>query len=125
MVWFHGGGLTNGSKEIPEALKHNGLIIVGAGYRLSPKVKVEQCIDDAAAAVAWVYKNIDKYGGDTAQVYLAGASAGGYLVDLITLDKKWLAKYAIDPDRTAAVFSYSGQMISHYTYRAEKGIPPL
>ena len=39
IIWFHGGGLTGGSKEIPQALKNMGYCIVGVGYRLSPKVK--------------------------------------------------------------------------------------
>lgn len=25
LVWFHGGGLTGGNKELPEALKENGI----------------------------------------------------------------------------------------------------
>ena len=50
VVWFHGGGLTGGSKEIPEALKDKNICIVAVNYRLSPKVKVKQCIEDAAAA---------------------------------------------------------------------------
>ena len=38
IVWFHGGGLTGGNKEIPAALKEKGVAIVGVNYRLSPKV---------------------------------------------------------------------------------------
>ena len=29
IVWFHGGGLTGGSKELPEYLKNKGVCIVG------------------------------------------------------------------------------------------------
>ena len=65
IVWFHGGGLTGGEKEIPGALKGKGFAVVGVNYRLSPKVKAPAYIEDAAAAVAWVFKNISNYGGDT------------------------------------------------------------
>ena len=65
IVWFHGGGLTSGSRELPQALLNGKNIIVGVEYRLSPKVSTEQIVDDAAAAVAWTFNNISKYGGDT------------------------------------------------------------
>ena len=31
VVWYHGGGLTGGRREIPEALKDKGLAVVGPG----------------------------------------------------------------------------------------------
>jgi acetyl esterase/lipase len=82
VVWFHGGGLTAGEKSIPERLKNHKLAVVAVNYRLSPKVKSPAFIDDAAAAVAWVFKNIKKYGGDPKKIILAGHSAGGYLISL-------------------------------------------
>ncbi|MDR1330943.1 MAG: carboxylesterase family protein, partial [Tannerella sp.] len=30
VVWFHGGGLTGGSKSIPEQLKRSGYVVVAA-----------------------------------------------------------------------------------------------
>ena len=38
VLWFHGGGITGGSKETPKALLNKGFAVVGVGYRLSPKV---------------------------------------------------------------------------------------
>ena len=32
MVWFHGGGLEAGSKEIPRRLKNKGYVVVGVNY---------------------------------------------------------------------------------------------
>jgi len=52
IVWFHGGGLTAGSKEIPKALMEKGYAVVGVGYRLSPKATAPAYIEDAAAAMA-------------------------------------------------------------------------
>ena len=34
VVWFHGGGLTSGNKEIPAQLKNSKIIVVGVNYRL-------------------------------------------------------------------------------------------
>ena len=47
IVWFHGGGLTQGKRSIPEYLKNRGFAIIGVDYRLSPKVKAVECIKDA------------------------------------------------------------------------------
>ena len=60
IVWFHGGGLTGGRRDIPQAILKDGCVVVGVGYRLSPKVRVTDIVDDAAAAVAWVFNNIEK-----------------------------------------------------------------
>ena len=77
VVWFHGGGLTGGEHFIPDELKECGLGIVSVNYRLLPKSELEDCIDDAAASVAWTFKNIEKYGGSIKKIFVAGHSAGG------------------------------------------------
>ena len=114
IVWFHGGGLTGGGKDTPRELLESGAVVVGAGYRLSPEVKVETIIDDAACAVAWVFANIEKYGGDPDRIYISGHSAGGYLVSMIGLDKSRLARYGIDADRLRGIVPFSGQAITHF-----------
>lgn len=123
IVWFHGGGLTGGSKEIPEALKNKGFAIIGVNYRLSPKAKAAKAIDDAAAAVAWVFNNISNYGGDPSLVFVSGHSAGGYLGMMIGLDKKYLQKEGIDANKIAGLIPFSGQCITHFEIRRENGIP--
>lgn len=123
IVWFHGGGLTGGSKEIPEALKNKGFAIIGVNYRLSPKVKAVKCIEDAAAAIAWAFNNIASYGGDTSQIFVSGHSAGAYLALMNGLDKKWLQKEGIDANKIAGLIPFSGQCITHFEIRRENGIP--
>jgi len=122
IVWFHGGGLTGGSKEIPEALKEKGVCIVGVNYRLYPKVNAPKYIEDAAAAVAWVFNNIGALGGDTSRIFVSGHSAGGYLTAMIGLDKRWLKSSNIDANRIAGLIPFSGQVITHFTIRKERGI---
>lgn len=123
IVWFHGGGLTGGHREIPEHLKNQGFAVVGVEYRLSPKVKTPAWIEDAAAAVAWTFEHIDDYGGDPEAIYVAGHSAGAYLTSMIGLDKRWLAEHDIDANRIAGLIPYSGHAITHFTIRGERGIP--
>ena len=122
VVWFHGGGLTGGNKFIPEGLKKQGIAVVAVNYRLYPKVKSPMYIDDAAAAVAWVFKNIASYGGDPNLIFVAGHSAGGYLTSMLGLDKSYLNTYGIDADAIAGLIPYSGHTITHFTIRSELGL---
>ena len=122
VVWFHGGGLTGGNKEIPEALKNKGICVIGVNYRLYPKVKAPVYIEDAAAAVSWVFKNISDFGGDSTMIFVSGHSAGGYLTLMVGLDKSWLNKNGVDANRIAGLIPFSGQTITHFTVREERGI---
>ncbi|MCC8200123.1 MAG: alpha/beta hydrolase [Tannerellaceae bacterium] len=122
VVWFHGGGLSMGNKEIPEQLMNSGLAVVGVNYRLLPRAELVDCIDDAAAVVAWTFREIEKYGGDIHKIFVAGHSAGGYLTSMIGLDKKWLTAYGMDPDSIAALIPFSGHAISHFAYRESLGM---
>ena len=123
VVWFHGGGLTGGNRSIPKALQAKGVAIVAVDYRLSPQAKAPAYIEDAAAAVAWTFKNIEKYGGSKQKIFIRGPSAGGYLASMVGLDKRWLAAHDVDANEIAGLVPYSGQAITHYTIRAERGIP--
>lgn len=123
IVWFHGGGLTIGNKEIPAALTEKRVCIVAVNYRLYPKVKAPKYIEDAAAAVSWVFKNIQRMGGDSSLIFISGHSAGGYLASMIGLDKSWLHTYNIDANRIAGLIPLSGHTITHFTVREERGIP--
>lgn len=122
IVWFHGGGITGGNKSIPAELKKQGVVVMAANYRFSPKVSCPAYIEDAAAAVAWAFRHAAEYGGDAGKVYVAGHSAGGYLAAMVGLDKQYLAKHGIDANRIAALFPFSAQAITHFTVRKEKGI---
>lgn len=123
VVWFHGGGLTGGSRHIPTGLQGKGIAVVAANYRLHPKVTCPAYPEDAAAAVAWTSRNIKKYGGDADRIFVSGHSAGGYLASMVGIDKRWLAKHGIDADRLAGLIPLSGHAITHMTVRKERGIP--
>ena len=123
IIWFHGGGLTEGERYIPDYLKDRGVAILGVGYRLSPNVKAVECIKDAAAATAWAFKNIKKYGGNNESIFVSGMSAGGYLTYMVGLDKSYLANYGINANQIAGLIPFSGHAITHFTVRQEMGIP--
>lgn len=123
LVWYHGGGLEGGSKELLEGFRRQGFAVVSVNYRLFPQAKCPDYIDDAAKALAWTFENIEKYGGDTDHIYVSGHSAGGYLALMLTLAKEFTAQYGLDADRIAKSYPISGQTVTHYTIRKERGLP--
>ena len=55
VVWFLGGGLRSGEKSIPKQLRKQGIAVVAPNYRLFPKAKCPEYLEDAASAVAWTF----------------------------------------------------------------------
>ena len=123
VVWFHGGGLEGGNKYIPQELMNKDFAVVAVNYRLSSRAKNPAYIEDAGAAVAWVFNNIEKYGGSKERIVVSGHSAGGYLALMLAMDKKYLEVDGIDADKVAAYLPVSGQTVTHFTIRKERGLP--
>ncbi|MBQ6596209.1 MAG: alpha/beta hydrolase, partial [Lentisphaeria bacterium] len=125
LIFFHGGGLSRGTKTFPRP--HRGLpadiVIVTPNYRLSgPRAKCPDYLNDAAAAAAWTIRNIRKYGGDPEKVFVSGHSAGGYLSAMIGLDPRWMKPHGLDPRKCfAGVLPVSGQMSTHFQIMIERG----
>ena len=125
IVWFHGGGIEAGEKEIPQKLQEKGYVVVGANYRLLPKVTIDKALDDAAEAVAWAFRHAREYGGDPRKIVVTGHSAGGYLGMMLCLNKAWLKAYNVDADSVWMYVPFSGQAITHYNVRKMQGLSPL
>lgn len=123
LVWFHGGGLEGGNKELLDGFRRQGFAVVSVNYRLFPRCKCPDYLDDAAAALAWTFDNIERFGGTKEQIYVSGHSAGGYLTLMLVLAKEYGAEYGLDVDMIAKAYPVSGQTVTHYTIRKERGLP--
>ena len=125
LVWFYGGGLTEGGKggPAPPITVPAGWSLVCPDYRLLSHAPFPACIDDAAAALAWAPGAVEAHGVRCRRLVVAGISAGAFLAAMVTLDRSWLASYGTTPDRLAGCFPLSGQMASHFAYRASIGHP--
>ena len=42
---------------------------------------------------------------------------------ILAMDKKYMAAYGADADSVAAIFRSSGQTVTHFTIRKERGLP--
>ncbi|MBT7612305.1 MAG: alpha/beta hydrolase [Alphaproteobacteria bacterium] len=89
LLFWHGGGWTNGYKEwlffMAPALNDAGITFVSAGYRLAPQHLFPAGPEDARDALAWVHGNIADYGGNPDRIFIGGHSAGGHYASLIAL----------------------------------------
>jgi para-nitrobenzyl esterase len=102
MVWIHGGSFVSGSPSYPmyrgERLAHQDLIVVNIAYRLGPfgflahpalsresarKVSGNYALLDMIAALQWVHRNIEAFGGDSSRVTIFGESMGSKAVSLL------------------------------------------
>ncbi|TWT77830.1 Carboxylesterase NlhH [Posidoniimonas polymericola] len=127
VVFFHGGGLTGGDKQtaapIARLLNRNGVIVVAANYRFSPKVEFPAYVRDAADAVRWTHDHVDEYGGDSKLVFLSGHSAGGYLTLMAAAELGCFADDREPEIKLAGLLPISGQTLNHTAVRRERGIP--
>ncbi len=128
IVWFHGGGLTGGVKHTPMELTLDPVhpnAVVACGYRLADPQGTPgiTCLEDAAAALAWVIRHIAEYGGDPRKIFVSGHSAGAYLTCMLGMDPRWLQAQGCDYRQIRGLIPISGQCITHFTLRAERGIP--
>lgn len=126
LVWLHGGALKGGDYKgesaIARSLARAGIAVVSAGYRLSPRVKYPAYLQDAAAAFAWARAHIGEHGGDAGKLFIGGHSAGGYLTLMIGLDERYLRACGLELSAIAGLIPVSGQTMTHYTVREERGI---
>ena len=85
VVWIHGGGWRNGSKEQTPArrLVPRGYAVASINYRLSGEAIFPAQIEDCKAAVRWLRANAAKYSLDPQRFAAWGSSAGGHLVALL------------------------------------------
>lgn len=126
-IYFHGGGLENGSyrdfENLAKTLTKRGMALVSAEYRKYPNAKYPEYIEDAALAVKWTVDNISSY-GNAGEIYVGGSSAGGYLSMMLCFAGEYLKNAGVEYDAVAGYFHDAGQPTSHFNLLREKGIDP-
>lgn len=126
MVWIFGGGFQAGGTSEPrqdgERLAHKGVVVVSMNYRLGvfgffshPELTKESPHHasgnygflDQAAALQWVRKNIEQFGGDPDNVTIFGESAGSISVSaqMASPVSKGLFKRAIGESGGVHIFA--------------------
>jgi acetyl esterase/lipase len=123
IVSIHGGALRAGDKSaqtfVGQRFASAGHVTVVVNHRLSPGVVHPAHIEDIAAAVAWVKRNIAKHGGDPQKIFVIGHSAGAYLAALLILDPRYLAAHEMAPGDIRGVVPVAG-----FFYVDRPGVAP-
>ena len=87
IIWVHGGGWQNGSKDNCLALRagclQQGFAVASLGYRLTDAAPFPAQIDDCKAGIRWLRAHAKEYGLDPDRFGVWGSSAGGHLVALL------------------------------------------
>ena len=112
VIYFYGGGWTDGDKEefefVASALTEAGLVVAIPDYQLYPDIVFPTYVEDGALAVAWVLENAERYGADSSRTYLMGHSAGAQIAALLAIDQRYLETEGVDPGNVAGLLGLSG-----------------
>lgn len=89
LLYVHGGGFRILSKDTHWMMgihfaKH-GYITFNMNYRLTPKHPYPAAAEDCSHALLWLLQHAEEYGADPRRIILAGESAGGNLVTMLTV----------------------------------------
>lgn len=83
IIWIHGGGWQNGSKDgcppLRTGFTERGYAVASINYRLSGHAVFPAQIEDCKAAIRWLRAHAEEYGLDPQRFGVWGSSAGGHL----------------------------------------------
>ena len=95
LVFIHGGyWRALSSREfsfVARGFADAGVTVVVTNYALCPHVSIAEITRQSRAALIWIHRFIDSYGGDPANMFVAGHSAGGQQVAMM-LGTDWLQR---------------------------------
>lgn len=105
IMFIYGGSWKTGTRHnyrfVGQTLASQGYLVVVPDYRVYPEVRFPRFVEDTAAAVAWVHREIAARGGDPDRIVVAGHSAGAHIAALLALDRRYLRTAGV-PDGTIA-----------------------
>lgn len=87
LLFIHGGYWQSLDKSdfsfIAPALVKAGVTVAVVNYALCPAARIEDIVRQMLRATAWLWKNVTRYGGDPARLFVSGHSAGGHLTGML------------------------------------------
>ncbi len=112
ILFWHGGSWKNGDKEyyrfVGARLAQQGFVVAIPNYRLAPESSFPGFVQDAALSVRWMSDHAHDFGGDGANMFISGHSAGGHIALILALDDRYLRAVDLMPSSLAGVVSIAG-----------------
>ena len=121
LIFFHGGGMTGGEREVPEKVFDGEFAVAEPRYRLSPAAKAPAQIEDAAQCIAWCFAHAAEYSVDPHRIFVGGMSAGAYLAAVAIMNPVFLKPYGLHYRQVAGLALISGQMTTHFRVKVDLG----
>jgi arylformamidase len=130
LVFIHGGYWRSLDKDlfswIAAPFTAAGIGVALPRYRLCPAVTIEAVVDDAVAAVNWLFANGRDHGLPMERVVPSGWSAGGHLAAAVLAAPR--AALAFDPARIAGCVAMSGvydfEPLRHFAFNSDFRLDP-
>ena len=131
MVWIYGGGFNEGATSNPvfdgTHFARDGVVLVSIAYRVGvlgflahPDLSRESGnssgaygLQDQIAALQWVKKNINGFGGDPHRVTLFGESSGAISVSLLTAAPAARGSFRYAIAQSGGAFLQPPRLIDH------------
>ncbi|PGH23919.1 hypothetical protein AJ80_01981 [Polytolypa hystricis UAMH7299] len=105
LLWFHGGGLLQGSRSgvaphMLSGVSKYGFALVSADYRLAPQATIDEIVSDVQDCLTFIHDKLPQHMPlgvtlDTSRIAASGSSAGGYLALLAGLYSKVTPKVVL------------------------------
>lgn len=114
LVFWHGGGWTNGYRAYVRFMAPHvtrlGLVLVAPSYRLAPEHPLPAALDDALELLKALQAGLAPLGADPRRLYLSGHSAGGHIAALATLRGDERRRVGLPEDCVRGCLPISGIM---------------
>jgi arylformamidase len=110
-VFIHGGAWQRGDKGASsypaESFVPAGVTYIATNFSLIPPSTLDETVRQNRAALAWVYRNAERFGGDPDRIFVLGHSSGGHITAMVACTD-WVDSYALPADLIKGAVCLSG-----------------
>lgn len=110
-IFIHGGAWKSGHKDevsFPAPIfVEAGAAYVALNFGEVPDVMLEEQVRQCRAAIAWVWRNAETFGGDKDRIFVSGHSSGGHVTGMMVVTD-WEGVYGLPADIIKGAAPISG-----------------
>ena len=110
-VFIHGGAWRMLGKRdsafAAETFVRAGAHFVALGFELLPVATLDEMVEQVRSAIAWIFRNADRLGGDPKRLFISGHSSGAHLAGTVATTD-WQAQFRLPQDVVRGALCISG-----------------